>query len=169
MAYVENNLTKNEVIVKKADRNGLFLLGVWIKGILFCWLLLIPLIKAIIKTVQFNNVELAITNKRIVGKTGVVNTDALDAPLNKIQNVSVNQTFGGKIFNYATIQINTAAGVYKFGAIKNGNQFKGMIMGQIEQYEEDRIKQQAAEMASAMAGALNNAAAPAAPKADEEA
>lgn len=155
MAYVENNLTKNEVIVKKADRNGLFLLGVWIKGILFCWLLLIPLIKAIIKTVQFNNVELAITNKRIVGKTGVVNTDALDAPLNKIQNVSVNQSFGGKIFNYSTVQINTAAGVWKFNAIKNGDKFKGMIMAQVDQYEEDRIKQQAAEMASAMAGVMN--------------
>ena len=33
--YVENNLGKNETIVKKADRNGLFLLSAWLKGILF--------------------------------------------------------------------------------------------------------------------------------------
>ena len=155
MAYVEKNLGKNEAIVKKADRNALFLVGTWVKGILFCWLLLIPLIKAIINTVRFFNVELAITNKRVVGKIGVLNTQALDAPLNKIQNVEEKQTFFGKIFNYSRITINTAAGVYVFDCIKSGAQFKGMIMAQIDQFEEDRIKQQASEMASAMASAIN--------------
>lgn len=152
--YVENNLGKNEAIVKKADRNGLFLLSAWLKGILGCWLLLIPTIKAIIATVQFNHVELAITNKRVIGKSGVVNTKALDAPLNKIQNVSVTQTFGGKIFNYSTVKINTAAGEYTFGAIKNADAFKGMLMAQIDQFEEDRLAQQANQMAQAMAGAI---------------
>ena len=152
--YVENNLGKNETIVKKADMNGLFLLGAWIKGILFCWLLLIPTIKALIKTIQFKNIELAITNKRIIGKAGVANTQSLDAPLNKIQNCSVSQKFLGKIFNFGTIQIDTAAGKFVFGAVKNAEAFKGMIMAQIDQYEEDRVKQQAAEMAQAMSAAL---------------
>lgn len=153
--YVENNLGKNETIVKQADRNGLFLLGVWIKGILLCWLLLIPTIKALIATIQFKNVELAITNKRLIGRVGVANTQSLDAPLNKIQNVSVTQPFFGKIFNFGTVRIDTAAGKFEFGAIKNADAFKGMIMSQIDQYEEDRVKQQAAEMASAMSAALN--------------
>lgn len=156
MAYVENNLGKNEAIVKKADRNGLFLLGAWIRGILFCWLLLIPTIKAIAATIRFKNVELAITNKRIVGKVGVFNTKTLDAPLNKVQNVSEKQTFFGKLFNYSTVTINTAAGEFAFDCIKSGAQFKGMIMAQIDQYEEDRIAQQANQMASAMAGVINN-------------
>lgn len=153
--YVENNLGKNETIVKKADRNALFLVGTWIKGILLCWLLFIPTIKAIIETVKFNAVELAITNKRIIGKIGVANTQALDAPLNKIQNVSVSQPLFGKIFNYGTVTIDTAAGKFVFSAIKNANAFKNMILAQIDQYEEDRVKQQASEMANAMAAALN--------------
>ena len=155
MGYAENNLGKNEKIIKVADRNGLFLLSTWIKGILFCWLLLIPFFKAIIKTVQFNNIELALTNKRLIGKTGVVNTEAMDSMLNKVQNVKVTQSFGGKIFNYSDIVVTTAAGSYKFGAIKNGNQFKNMVTAQMDQFEEDRIKQQADEMAKSMAGVLN--------------
>ncbi len=155
MAYVEKNLGKNEAVVKMADKNALFLVGTWIKGILLFWLLLIPLIKAIIATIKFLNVELAITNKRVVGKIGVLNTQALDAPLNKIQNVGEKQPFFGKIFNFSTITINTAAGEYVFNGIKSGAQFKGMIMAQIDQYEEDRVKQQANEMASAMASAIN--------------
>ncbi len=153
--YVENNLGKNETIVKKADLNGLFLLSAWIKGILLFWLFLIPTFKAIIATVRFKNIELAITNKRVVGKVGVANTQALDAPLNKVQNVSVTQGFWGKIFNFGTVRIDTAAGKFEFGAIKNADAFKGMIMSQIDQYEEDRVKQQAAEMANAMSAALN--------------
>ncbi len=155
MGYTEKNLSKNEVVVKVAERNGLFLLGTWIKGVLFCWLLLIPLIKAIIKTIQFTHVELALTNKRLIGKIGVLNTDAMDSPLNKIQNVAVTQTFGGKIFNYSLITVATASGSYKFDAIKNGNAFKNMITAQIDRYEEDRIKQQANETAKSMAGVLN--------------
>lgn len=152
--YVENNLGKNETIVKKADINGLSLIPTWIFGILFFWLLFIPLIKAIVATVKFKNIELAVTNKRVVGKVGVASTNALDAPLNKIQNVSVSQGFWGKIFNYGVIRINTAAGDFIFTAVKNVNQFKGVIMSQIDQYEEDRIKQQAAEMANAMSAAM---------------
>ena len=153
--YVEKNLGKNEAIVKKADLNGLFLVATWIKGILLCWLLLIPTVKAIIATVRFKNVELAVTTKRIIGKIGVASTQALDAPLNKVQNVAVAQPFFGKIFNYGTIQINTAAGEYLFGAIKNADAFKKVIMSQIDQFEEDRLKQQADQMAQAMAGAIN--------------
>lgn len=152
--YVENNLGKNEVIIKKANLNGLFLFKTWLVGILFCWLLLIPLFKAIAATIKFSHIELAITNKRVVGKVGVFNTQSLDAPLNKVQNASVTQKFFGKIFNYGEINIDTAAGKYKFMAVKNPEAFKGMLMAQIDQYEEDRMQQQADKMAQSMASVL---------------
>lgn len=153
--YVQSNLGKNETIVAEAKLTGLMLLGKWIVGILFFWLLFIPTIKAIVATVRFKNVELAVTNKRIVGKTGVINSGSLDAPLNKIQNVSASSGFWGKIFGYGRITIQTAAGSYDFYGVKTPDSFKGIIMAQIDQYEEDRVKQQAAEMAQAMAGVLN--------------
>ena len=68
----------------------------------------------------------------------------------------MEQKFWGKIFNYGTVKINTAAGVYEFDGVSSPDNFKRKIMNQIEQYEEDRVKQQAAEMASAMAGALKS-------------
>ena len=154
--YVENNLGMNENVIQKAKLTKLFLVGTWIKGFLLCWLLFIPVIKAIIATIRHFKTELAITNKRIVGKVGIINTKALDAPLNKIQNVSVEQKFFGKIFNYGTIKINTAAGIYDFDGVSSPDSFKGNVMNQIEQYEEDKVKQQATEMANAMAGALRS-------------
>ena len=152
--YVENSLYRNEKIIKKAELNPLHLVIKWVYGILFCWLLFIPTVKAIIATVKFKNNELAITDKRVIGKIGVFNTHSLDAPLNKVQNASVNQGFWGKIFNSATICIPTAARSFYFEGVKNAEAFKSMLMAQIEQYEEDRVKQQAAEMANAMSAAM---------------
>ena len=153
--YIEKSLGKNEQVVKKAERNGLFLLATWIKGILFCWLLLIPLFKAIWRTAEFYHIELGITNKRVIGRAGLKDSKSMDAPLNKIQNASVKQTLGGKIFNYGIVRIDTAGGSYEFACIKNAEAFKSMLMAQIDQYEEDRVKQQAAEMANAMASVMN--------------
>lgn len=150
--YVEGILDKKEVLVKKAELNGLFLLGAWVKGILLFWLLFIPTIKAIVKTIQFRYVELALTNKRVVGKHGVFNTKVMDSPLNKIQNVTVEQTFLGKVFNYSSVTINTAAGRYSFDAIMNGDAFKNMILAQQDAYEEERMVQQASAMARSVAG-----------------
>lgn len=86
VSYLEypvwENLGKNETIVKKAELNPIVLVVTWIGAVLFFWLLLIPVIKAIIITVRYFNTELAITNKRVVGKVGFINTKALDAPLN---------------------------------------------------------------------------------------
>ena len=153
--YANSNLTKGETIISEAKITVLFLIKKWIIGILFCWLLLIPTIKAVIATIKFFNIELVVTNKRIVGKVGVINSGALDAPLNKIQNVSTSSGLFGKIFRYGNIVIQTAAGEFRFYGVKHPESFKGIIMNQIDQYEEDKIKQQATEMAQAMANVIN--------------
>ena len=154
--YVQSNLNRNETIVKEANISQLSLIGPWIFGILFFWLLFIPLIKAIIKTIQVSNIELAITSRRIIGKSGVANTEALDAPLDKVQNASVTQPFWGKIFNFGTIRIDTAGGTYQFSSVKDPEDFKRALMAQIDQAQEDRMKQQAEEMAKAMASAIKS-------------
>ncbi len=158
--YVEQNLTKNEKVVKNAELNILSLVFAWVFGILFFWLFLIPVFKAIKKTVAYCNTELTITNKRIIGKVGAASSKSLDAPLDKIQNASVSSSLGGKIFNYGTIEIDTAAGKFLFMNIKNADSFKNMITVAIDEAEEEKTKRQAEEMAAAMAAAMHGNAAP---------
>ena len=155
--YVEKNLYENELIVDKARRDKRGLIGKWVFGILFCWLLLIPLIIAIKETVVFTHTELVLTNKRIVHKSGVFHTKAFDAPLNKILNVYVETTFWGRVFNTNKIRITTALGVI-VDRIKDADDFKSTILGQIDQFEEARLARQAAWTAQAMANhvALQN-------------
>lgn len=148
--YVERNLNPKESILKNAELHPIHLVMAWIWGIVGCWLLLIPTIIAIRKTIIYLNTELSVTDKRVIGKAGFINSTSLDAPLNKIQNVTVSSGLWGKIFKYGNIEIQTAGDAIAFYAIKDGDNFKKFLMNQIEEYESSRIKAQAQELAAAM-------------------
>ena len=148
--YVENHLYDNELIVEVARRDKWALVGKWILGILFCWLLLIPLIMAIVASVRYAHTEFILTNKRLVRKSGVIHRRAFDVPLNKILNVYVETTFWGRVFNANKIRITTAVGVI-VDKVRDADKFKGAILNQIDMFEETRLARQASWTAQAMA------------------
>ena len=135
---IENNLGRNEHLVKDGKISWIvivphIILMVFAIGFVTIWR---PLI-AILTT------RLCITNKKVVGKIGFIKVKTLDAPLNKINNVSVQQGLFGRIFGYGTIRIDTSSGFYKFDFIKQPNEFKATLLNQIEIYDDERIKRQA--------------------------
>ena len=99
---------------------------------------------------RFRSTKLEITNKRLRGKTGLLNTNELDSPLNKINGIQVLQGMFGKIFNYGTLKITTASSVFEFCFIENPNQFKAILNNQIEEYDNERIEKQATRLANAI-------------------
>ena len=94
--------------------------------------------------------KLSFTNKKVHGKTGLINTKELDTPLNKINNISVSQGLLGKIFNYGTVVITSSSGSYNFPYISHANDFKTSLLNQIDIFDEERIQKQAEAMASAI-------------------
>lgn len=121
MSYVESKvLLKDEQIVKKVRLNSIVLVLAWIWGISGCWLLLIPTIKAISKTIRFKTTELVVTNKRVIEKYGWLNIYCDEMSLGKIENITTKQTFWGRIFNYGDICIQgTNRNNVIFGMVKN--------------------------------------------------
>lgn len=102
------------------------------------------------KYLAISHTNISLTNSRLMGKTGVINTKSMDSPLNKVNNVSVEQGLGGKIFNYSTLVISTSSGSYNFKYIKDADFFKSKVMEQIEVCENERLKNQAAQLMGAM-------------------
>lgn len=96
------------------------------------------------------NTRLALTSKRIYGKTGIINTKSMDSPISKINSVSVEQGFWGKVFRYSTISVSTSSGTFKFAYIKNADEFKEKTMEQIDAYENEKLKNQAAALANSL-------------------
>lgn len=71
--------------------------------------------------------KLEITDTMVSGKIGLIHTETLDSPINKITSVKVEQKFWGKIFNYGNVYINTPAGNFDFRYMADPNKIKDYI------------------------------------------
>ena len=155
--YVEKHLYENELIVEKARRDNWGIIGWWTFTVLLiaapvaaivlgyqtlglglCALPAIAFLVAFVKSVKFTHVEFVLTNKRVIHKKGVLSTQALDAPLNKIVDVYVKTTFWGRIFNTNKIRITTECNRIE-DKIRSADDFKGTILGQMDHAEEEKL------------------------------
>ena len=69
--------------------------------------------------------EFAITNKRVIIKTGLISRKTIEMNLHKIESVTVNQSILGRILGYGDLQIIGTGGTReKFKNIKNPITFR---------------------------------------------
>lgn len=102
------------------------------------------------KSLKMCTIELRLTNQRVIGKYGIINTKILNSPLDKVNGITVEQDLLGKIFGYRKIVILTSSGVYKFNYTKNADSFRSAVMEQIDIAEEEKLRKQAEQLAGAM-------------------
>jgi len=153
MKYVENNLIKEEKIIYKAKLNFLpiienlillvilIIIGflpininkydsatiVIVIGIFFI-IFVIAIEKLLSYLISYFTTELVITNKRLIGKKGLINIKTLDAPLNKITTVSISKGLFGILFNYGNLKIKVFTDEYKYELLENPEKFKNELM-----------------------------------------
>ncbi|MBQ9773423.1 MAG: PH domain-containing protein [Clostridia bacterium] len=178
-SYVKTCLNKDEKIVIEAKRTALLLVGKWISAV--AWFLIaivsVPLlasldfagwpvvfpaliavvevISAILATLRYKGEEMALTNKRVVGKKGLVARSMIDIPVSQIESVTVDESFWGRLFHYGKVEISTGdLGGDSLKGVKNADAFKQAVMAQVEAYKQERDKEQADQMAKAMAAAM---------------
>ncbi len=145
--YISRNLGIGETIVMQGKVHWACL--IW--PIIFSFIIIgIPWL--ISNIIRMCTTEIGFTNKNFIGKVGLINTKVMNSQLNKLNNVSVQSGLGGKIFGYGTVHVDSASGSYDYKCIKNADNFRTNLLHSIEQYEQDRLKQQAKEMANAMKG-----------------
>ena len=84
------------------------------------------------KALSISAVELVVTEKKIVGKTGIINSRSTDAFLEKIDYFAIRESLGGRLFNYATIEIGTTSSKVCFPYIEYASYFKNTVMDCID-------------------------------------
>jgi uncharacterized membrane protein YdbT with pleckstrin-like domain len=92
--YVKNHLIKDESVVFETKYH-------WV--IFFTLKSLFTL--AIAPWLQRALSEFVITNRRIIIKTGFIARSTFEMNLSKIESVNVDQSVGGRIFNYGSLTI----------------------------------------------------------------
>ena len=93
-----------------------------------------------------------VTNFRVIDEAGLLNHFAKESPLEKINNVSYDQTLWGRILNFGHVEIQTAAevGATDYYNVHGPKRLKDTITLAQAEYKNLQLASQAQHMATAM-------------------
>jgi uncharacterized membrane protein YdbT with pleckstrin-like domain len=104
-SYVDSNLLAGETVVHRAE------ISLWSVGhLIFFGVILLPafglgLVFLIWAYVRYKTTEFAVTDKRIIAKTGLVSRNTVEMFLDKVESLHVEQSVAGRILDFGTVII----------------------------------------------------------------
>ncbi len=88
---------------------------------------------------KYRSNEFAVTDKRVIIKTGMFNRHTMETLLTKVENISVEQNLWGRMLGYGTIRVTGTGGTTEpFAHIANPLEFRKHVQAQTITYEERR-------------------------------
>jgi uncharacterized membrane protein YdbT with pleckstrin-like domain len=110
-------------------------------GWLGYFLLLIPLASLIRDIIIWQNHKYVVTDRRVIQIFGVFNKNVTDSSLEKVNDVKMDQSFFGRIFDFGDIEILTASelGINRFTSIGDPVGFKTAMIN--AKYKLDQSEQ----------------------------
>ncbi|MGA8708863.1 MAG: PH domain-containing protein [Steroidobacteraceae bacterium] len=110
------------------DRNTVLGMQITSAALLAC-----GLIALLAGGVRRNATEMAVTNRRVVVKTGLVRRKTIEMLLNKVESIEVRETTWGRILGFgAIIVVGTGGSTEPFANISHPIQFRSRLQQQIE-------------------------------------
>ena len=86
----------------------------------------------ILPFVAYQTTELGVTNKRLIVKVGFIRRRTLELLLRQVEAISVDQTLGGRMFDYGSITLTGTGGVREiFHRVREPLELRRRIQGQV--------------------------------------
>jgi uncharacterized membrane protein YdbT with pleckstrin-like domain len=107
MSYIDESLVEGEILVHRARMSWwsqfpLIVLGVVTLAIV------VGIVFLAMAWIRVRSTELAITNRRVIAKTGFVKRHTVEINLDKVEALKVEQGVWGRFLNFGTIFISGA-------------------------------------------------------------
>ena len=163
MSYVESNLVPGETVIYQTELHWIVMVGhlfigfllLGLPGVLLLYyafshsemdantlhlteaggaaLLVCGAVVILIGVVRRHATEMAVTNRRVVIKTGLMSRKTIEMLLNKVESIEVSETTGGRMLGYGTIvMIGTGGTSEPFRQIAHPLEFRNQVQQQIE-------------------------------------
>ena len=86
---------------------------------------------ALVRRIRISADEFVVTNRRVIRKLGLVSREIEQAPLDKIQDITVEQGFLGRLLGFGSVTLETASerGSLVFPAIANPEGLRNALWG----------------------------------------
>lgn len=150
MGYVEENTLPDEEIIVQAEHQaaaflfpaaliaGGIIAGGQIGEFLLGVLLLYGLYKVVSIAISFLTDEMALTDERAVGQSGIISRDSLDVRNDSISGVSVDQSIVGRTLGYGTVEIigKGTDDPIGFDYLKDPQEMRNTIQGYLSETED---------------------------------
>jgi uncharacterized membrane protein YdbT with pleckstrin-like domain len=104
-SYVESNLLSGETVVYRAKISLWSLAHLIALGVIFLIAYGLGIVFLLWAFIRFKTTEFAVTDKRIIAKTGLISRNTVEMFLDKVESLHVEQTVLGRILNFGTITI----------------------------------------------------------------
>jgi len=156
MSYIDDNLISGERVLFRTHLHWkVFILPVFLclagialmavamyQGIdpyLSLLILIIPVVAFFSAYLRWRCSEFAVTDKRVLIKTGFVSRHTLETLLTKVENIGVEQTPWGRLFNFGTLYVTgTGSTRETFPGIHEPLEFRKAIEAAAVAFEERR-------------------------------
>jgi membrane protein YdbS with pleckstrin-like domain len=151
MSYVEKNLISGEKLVYRTGIHWIVLFWPFVFAVLIggagvavyiyrndLWwagavLVAIAVIVLIIAGFRRNSTEMAVTNRRVIIKTGIASRRSLEIMLPKVESIGIDETAGGRMLGYGTVTIHGTGGTPEpFRLIAHPSEFRKQVQQQID-------------------------------------
>jgi len=133
-SFVKDSLIPGENIESTAEISWMSQFWYFFWTVLLCWTAIIPVLLILSAIINIVTTELAVTNKKLIGKTGFIRRESIDMPLSKLESVVIDQGIIGRMFGYGRVSIRGVGGNrVSIPHIKNPLEFRRIVMGLIDQ------------------------------------
>ncbi len=104
---------------------------------------------------NYKSSEFAVTDKRVIIKSGLFNRHTMETLLTKVENISVEQGVWGRMFNYGTIRVTGTGGTTEpFADIARPLEFRKHVQAETITWEERKDSGAPAPAAAVAGGPL---------------
>jgi len=152
MSYIDKNLISGEKIVYRTGLHWSVLLGPVILAVIIASggvvcllqrdtnflyagavLLVVAFVIVVAAMVKRSAVEMAVTNRRVIIKTGLASRRSLEIMLAKVESIGVVEPTMGRILGYGTLTIHGTGGTPEpFSRIAHPSEFRREVQQQID-------------------------------------
>jgi uncharacterized membrane protein YdbT with pleckstrin-like domain len=105
---IDNHIQKDENILFAGNPAWIGYFWGFVLALFTIWTIIIPIIILVIIYLNRTSTIYAITNKRVIGRTGFISEDFKSSTFKHITSLRVKQGLIGKLFNFGNIIVDTS-------------------------------------------------------------
>ena len=142
---MENAANKETVILEAHQHWNIFVMPVFITILCFSiWmpLCVIGLCTLIYAGIRYATTVVIVSSKRVHGKYGILKVSSIDAPLTKVNDISVRKGLLGSIYDYGKLEIRKAGNLFEVNGISKPELIRNTILQAADDMEEGRFERQ---------------------------